>query len=166
MTLKPSARWVLPFVALAVPRGARAQHAADLPAGARVLVLERGAPRASGLWFLLPATRGKQGELVRVTPDTLYLAPSDPASGAARAIPRASLEDVYVRSGRRSRVGQILGGVAVGALVFGGGEALTGRLADGAVSRRRVQTTAGVGAGLGALLGATRPLDRWRRVRL
>ncbi len=120
--------------------------------------------RSSGLWRLLPAARGVQGDLVRVTPDTLYLAPPAPAPGAARAIPRAALRHVYVRTGRGSRVAQVVRGVAVGALVFGGSEAVTRWLADGAVSRRRVQIGAGVGAGLGALLGATQPPGRWRRV--
>jgi hypothetical protein len=164
--MKPFTRWLLPAVALAMPGGAHAQQADGLPAGARVLILERGTPRSSGLWLLIPGAGGVQGELVRATPDTLFLAPPDRTPGATRAIPRAALQDVYVRTGRSSRVAQVLSGVAVGALVFGGGEALTGRLADGAVSRRRVQAMAGVGAGLGAFLGATRPLDRWRRVRL
>jgi hypothetical protein len=143
--------------------GVSAQWPPEIVPGARV---QAQLPEAQ---FQPAARRGHQlrGRVVSLATDTLYLAVTD--SVGPLAIPRNLIERLDYSRGVPSRTSSALArgvraGVATALLLV-----LWNELDDGS-NRTSTGTAAlvgsGVGFAMGALVGALRPQERWRRVRL
>ena len=144
------------------PRGGAAQWPPDLSPGVRVQI------RIPEAQFQANARRGHllRGQIVQLGTDTLYLAVTD--SLGALAIPRS-----YIRQLDRSRGVPSRGTSALrrGAILAVGTAALTmltyGLEDDPYLSAGEAALVgAGVGFAVGAVFGALRPEERWRRIRL
>ena len=147
---------------LAAP--AAAQFPAELAAGARVQVMVPDSVRQEPLW---PRQQTLIGTVARVGGDTLYLVL--PSTTGEVAVPRSSIRTLAVSRGVPSR--------AESALRHGARVALTGaatfflmRQADADGPYRSPGEAAAIGGaigfGIGAILGAISPSERWRTLRL
>lgn len=167
------ARLALGAALLLAPVAARAQHAGPPVAEGRVVRLRLRPGGDSAREGSRPA-----GRLARLDADSVVLA----LDGGPAAFPRAAVARLEVHEGRRSRGREVLrgaafgllGGAAVGALV---GVAThdpdsgcradawlcpdLGRGYDAAIG---AVVLGGIGVVAGGTWGATRLLDRWRRV--
>jgi hypothetical protein len=140
-----------------------AQWPPEIVPGARV---QARLPEAQ---FQAAGQRGQQlrGRVARLAADTLYLAVTD--SVGPLAIPRNLISKLEYSRGVPSRTSSALGrGVRAGigtALLL----VLLNELDEGS-NRTSTGTAAliggGMGFGLGAVVGALRPEERWRRVHL
>jgi hypothetical protein len=141
-----------------------AQHLPDSLAGHRVRIrLVRQPFSAEGN----APGQVLRGAIVRVLPDSIRLRLHPSAGVLGVATP--AIDRLEVSHGVRSRAAGAVGGAVGGGLFFGfvwwafdsnrRDRVLHSDLQDWAVG-------AAVGAVLGAIGGATRPLERWQRVRL
>jgi hypothetical protein len=119
-----------------------------------------------------PRAAWRQGELTGLDSDTLRLVSRD-GGGDAVATPR--IRALQVSSGRRSNTGRgaMIGGIVGATLGLGLGIAASSDNCTGFCpapdigAREVVAATAilgGIGAGIGALIGATSQRDRWVEV--
>ena len=133
---------------------AHAQTVLGLPAPVRVRVSITDSVRRLPS---VPPTQQVIGDLVRESPDTLYLSiAGTPPIGFART----NVRNIAVSAGvSRSRSATAMG-LGLGVLV-GGVTLLVARDDRGS----RALNAAGVSAGIGAVLGAISPFESWRRVR-
>ena len=154
----------LPFVAVALAAAAGSSLSAQWPSevapGARVQV------RLPELQYQIGNQRGQliRGRVAHLANDTLYLAVSD--SLGPLAVPRSYIQRLEISHGVPSRGvsalkhGLISGvslGLTLGLLAeidSGGDDFEDGALMGGAV-----------GLAVGGILGALRPLERWKRVK-
>lgn len=107
-----------------------------------------------------------RGRVTRLAGDTLYLAVAD--SVGPLAIPRSFIQQLHYSRGVPSRpLSALTHGLRVGM-----GFALIGALLNGLDDNADLSTgeaallVGGVGFAVGAVVGALRPEERWRRVRL
>jgi hypothetical protein len=153
-------RPLLPAVVLAAlcaaPPAAAQAGAAPAPEGARVRLTLADSVRPAPL---APRAAALVGTLARATADTLYVVPAGAATAAA--VPRRAVRVLSVSRGvsrPRSALEQaVVGGVTWALLAYAAGGT------DGAPARR-VAAYGAAGVGVGAVLGAVRPYERWRRV--
>lgn len=118
--------------------------------------------------FQSGAARGQllRGRVARLAPDSLYLAVTD--SVGPLPIPRALIERIDVSRGVPSRAtSALIRGIQTG-LSFALVAALVNELYDESNVSFGEAALAGGGIGLvlGGVVGALRPEERWRRVRL
>jgi hypothetical protein len=147
------------LVAVAIAGVARpaAVYAEATPAtvGARVRLTLADSARQAPLG---PQAAALVGTLARASADTLYVVPAGTVTPAA--IPRSAVRALFVSRGvsrRRSAVEQaLIGGVTWALLTYATGGS------EGAPARR-VAAYGAAGVGVGAVLGAVRPYERWRR---
>jgi hypothetical protein len=151
------------FLGYLSPAQAGAQWPQEIVPGARV---QARLPEAQ---FQPAARRGHllRGRVAGLAPDTLYLAVAD--SVGPLAIPRALIERLEYSRGVPSRASSALvRGLKAGA-AMALALALWNELDEGS-DRTSTGTAALVGGSVGfatgALVGALRPQERWRRVRL
>ena len=163
MTLPPCCAWLLLLLCHLPILAAGAQWPPEIVRGTRV---QAQLPEAQ----FQPV--GRRGHLVRgrvagMAPDTLYLAVTD--SVGPLAVPRSLIERLDYSRGVPSRPSSALSqglrtGVAMALLLV-----LLNEMEEGS-DRVSTGTAAlvggGVGLSIGALVGALRPQERWRRVRL
>ena len=159
----PRRAWLVLFLTCSPAAHARAQWPPEIVPGARV---QARLPEAQ---FQPSARRGHllRGRVAGLATDTLYLAVTD--SVGPLAIPRHLIERLERSRGVPSRASSaLLRGLQAGAamaLVL----VLWNELEEGS-DRTSTGTAALVGGGVGfatgALVGALRPQERWRRVRL
>jgi hypothetical protein len=163
MTVNPRRGWLLLlFCHMSMP-AAVAQWPPEVVAGTRV---QAKLPEAQ----FQPV--GRRGHLVRgrvtgLAADTLYLAVTD--SVGSLAIPRHLIQRLDYSRGVPSRASSALThGVRIGAatalllVLFDGLEEGSDRMS----TETAVLAGAGVGFTLGAVVGAFRPQERWREVRV
>jgi hypothetical protein len=157
-------RWMcLALLLIAWPMSwASAQWPAEVAPGARIQVRLpeaefQGAPRRGHLL---------RGRVVRLVPDSLYLAVTD--SVGALAIPRHLVERLEYSRGVPSRTSSaLLRGLRAGAATAVFLVLLNERDDDPEISTGEAALLGGgVGFVMGAVVGALRPEERWRRVRL
>ncbi len=163
MTLIPRCAWLLTLLChLPIP-AARAQWPPEIITGTRV---QAKLPEAQ---FQPVGRRGHlvRGRVVDLATDTLYLAVTD--SVGPLAIPRHLIERLDYSRGVPSRASSALThGVRTGAamalllVLLNGLEEGSDRMSTGTAAL----AGAGVGFTLGAVVGAFRPQERWREVRL
>ena len=137
---------------------AQSRTLAETPPGERVRLVVRDSLRQGPV---LPARQSIMGLFVRATADSVWIRP-DGASGLAvahHAITRASV------SRGTSRVRSALTHGLAWGLGFAASVALDQLDEDHEHKGRDALIGAGVGLGAGALLGAVRPYEHWRRVR-
>ena len=147
---------------LALP--AAAQFPAEVIAGARVRIAVPDSLRQEPLW---PRQQIFIGTVAGVGGDTLYL--EVPSTAGRLAVPRASVRRLSVSRGVPSRLESALRHgfewAVAGALSFYAAQHYDDDApfdSDGEAAL----VGAGIGFGLGALLGAVSPSERWRRLRL
>lgn len=148
---------ILLAVALACAAGPAAAQAgaAPPPAGVRVRLTLADSVRQAPLG---PRAASLVGTLARATADTLYVVPAGAAAPAA--VPRRAVRALFVSRGvsrpRSAAEQALIGGVTWALLTYATGGA------EGAPARR-VAGYGAAGVGVGAVLGAVRPYERWRR---
>jgi hypothetical protein len=151
------------LLTLTVPVAAQ-QYPADVIAGVRVRLAVRDSVRQEPFW---PRQHMIIGTVTNVSSDTLYVAV--PSTTGTLAVPRESVRQLSISRGVPSR--------AESALRTGLEWAVAGALSFWAAQQYDDDETfdsdgqaaligAGVGFGVGGLIGAISPSERWRRVRL
>jgi hypothetical protein len=159
--------WILLLVAsvaLAAARPIAAQFPADVAVGSRVRVVVPDSLRqASGPW----RQQWLRGDVAALAGDTLYLqlqgaaAPVPIRRAAMRRIDRSLGMPTPAESALRNAVGWAFLGAVLG---------LTTGWPEGDLDTRSTGDAVGLGAawgaGVGFILGALFPSERWRRVRL
>jgi len=156
------ARWLCLglLLALCPVSPASAQWPSEVAPGARVQV------RLPEAEFQSSGRRGHliRGRVARLAQDSLYLAVTD--SVGPLAIPRGLIQRLDISRGRPSRTtSAVIQGLRLGLVV-----ALLAGLVNDDDSGHSFGEAAliggGVGFAFGAVLGALRPEERWRRVRV
>jgi hypothetical protein len=154
---------VLAVVALCLPTALLAQWPTEVAAGARV---QARLPEAQ---YQMDGVRGQliRGRVTSLSADTLYLAVAD--SVGSLAIPRTMVQRLHLSRGVPSRgVNALRRGVLMG--LVGAFTALTAySLIDEQGDPSIGEATAiygGVSFGVGAILGAIFPHERWKRVQM
>ena len=163
MTLTRRYAWLVLLLSLFPTAGASAQWPTEIVTGARVQA------RLPEVQFQPVGRRGHllRGRVAGLAPDTLYLAVTD--SVGPLAIPRDLIERLDYSRGVPSRAeSAVVQGLRTGAAM-----ALLLVLWNELEEEPDQTSTAtaalvggGVGVALGGLVGALRPQERWRRVRL
>ncbi len=142
-----------------VGRPLAAQFPTDVAVGSRVRIVLPDSVRQS--WGP-PQQQWLRGEVAALSGDTLYLQ----LQGAASAVPirRATIKRIDRSLGIPTRPESAIRGALIGALW---GAIYTGLLREGTnVLGNDFAEGAAIGGGIGFLLGALFPSERWRRVRL
>ena len=145
---------LIAIVALLAAGDARAQGIDGLPSGARVRLTLPDSLRQEPF---MPRRHSIIGTLARATSDTLWLHVAGPDT---LRLPRASTSVAVSRGASRTRSavehGVVLG-IGAGLILFAA--------ADDEDSRRDALGIGGLGALVGAVIGAWRPYESWRAVR-
>ena len=151
-------RWhlIIAIAALVAAGRAQGQGIADLPAGARIRITLPDSARQTPLTLRIQTV---VGTFARTTSDTLWLQVGGPDTVR---VPRAALRRVEVSRGvSRARSALEFGfgtGLAIGLASHAGAYGDDHRGDDAIV-------IGAVTAVVGAVIGALRPYERWRRVR-
>ena len=151
------------LLTLTVSAGAQ-QYPADVVAGVRVRLAVRDSVRQEPLW---PRQQMIIGTVATVGSDTLYLAV--PSTTGTLAVPRESVRQLSISRGVPSRTASAfltgLEWAVAGALSFWAAQHYNDDEAFDSDGQAAL-VGAGIGFGLGGLIGAVSPSERWRRVRL
>jgi hypothetical protein len=155
--VKRLAAWLGICLVLINPMAARAQTTAALPSGARVRIELSDSLRP---FPLARRTRVMVGRLARATPDTLFLQIGSPDTlRIARSTVRQLSISLGATRSRSAAEQALITSLTVAAVTYAAGER------NGVTRNDRALTMGAVGFGFGALLGALRPYEHWRRVR-
>jgi hypothetical protein len=159
--------WILVFalsIALAAARPLAAQFPPDVAVGTRVRVVLPDSLRQA--WA--PREQWLRGEVAAVAADTLYLRLQGTESPIA--IRRAAIKRLDRSLGVPGRAESALRGAIAGAFWTAAYLAAARHLADGTRPwpgpGDDLAEGAAIGVGIGVVLGAIFPTERWRRVRL
>ena len=151
------------LLVLAVP--AAAQYPDDVVAGVRVRLAVRDSARQEPL---LPRQQTIIGTVANVAGDTLYLAV--PSTTGTIAVPRESVRQLSISRGVPSRAESALRHglewAVAGALSFYLAQPYGDEDETFDSDGQAALVGAGIGFGLGVVLGAVSPSERWRRIRL
>jgi hypothetical protein len=144
---------------------AAAQFPAVVEPGARVRVAVADSARQFAFG---PRAQLVHGTVVARAADTLYLAV--PNAAGTLAVPRASVRSLAVSRGvpsrTRSAFTQAARHAALGALAFFAMHGVDGRDRPFRSPGQATLVGGAVGFGVGAVIGARSPVERWRAVRL
>ena len=159
---RPLLYYTLLFIVLATP--ANAQYPPEVAVGSRVRLVVPDSLRQRPL---APRQQIVFGTIGAIGGDTLYL--TVPNTSGTLGVPRSSVRQLSISRGVPSRFESALRhaipGAIAGALTFyaehrwGDGETFD---SDGEAAL----IVGGIGFGIGAIVGAVSPSERWRRIRL